>query len=132
MKFNDPKIVAEICCNHQGDLSIAKKMIKTAAEGKATVVKFQKRNNKEFLTENQYEAPHPNKMHSFGEPYGLHREFLEFTIAQHDELKIYAESLGIIYSSSVFDISSAKDIISINPEYIKVPSACNNNFKMLK
>ncbi len=132
MEFNDPKIVAEICCNHQGDLSIAKKMIKTVAEGKATVVKFQKRNNKEFLTDNQYKAPHPNKMHSFGEPYGLHREFLEFTIAQHDELKIYAESLGIIYSSSVFDISSAKDIISINPEYIKVPSACNNNFKMLK
>jgi N-acetylneuraminate synthase len=71
-------------------------------------------------------------MHSFGEPYGVHREFLEFSIDQHKELKDYSESLGIMYSSSTFDICSAKEIISLNPEYIKVPSACNNHFSMLR
>ena len=71
-------------------------------------------------------------MHSFGEPYGVHREFLEFSIDQHRELKDYAESLGIIYSSSTFDVSSAKEIITLNPDYIKVPSACNNHFAMLR
>ncbi len=132
MIYKEPHIVAEICCNHQGDIDIAKKMIETAANGKATVAKFQKRNNKEFLTEKQYNTPHPNKMHSFGEPYGIHREFLEFNIDQHNELKLYAESLGIIYSCSTFDTTSANEIIKLNPEYIKVPSACNNNFEMLK
>ena len=132
MIYKKPHIVAEICCNHQGDINIAKKMIETAAQGKATVAKFQKRNNKEFLTENQYNAPHPNKMHSFGEPYGAHREFLEFTLDQHQDLKLYAEKLGIIYSCSTFDTTSAKEIIELNPEYIKVPSACNNNVEMLK
>tara|TARA_B100000963_G_scaffold108979_2_gene94851 strand:- start:4085 stop:4951 length:867 start_codon:yes stop_codon:yes gene_type:complete len=132
MIYKEPHIVAEICCNHQGNIDIAKKMIETAANGKATVAKFQKRNNKEFLTEKQYNTPHPNKMHSFGEPYGIHREFLEFNIDQHNELKLYAESLGIIYSCSTFDTTSANEIIKLNPEYIKVPSACNNNFEMLK
>ena len=132
MIYKEPHVVAEICCNHQGNIDIAKKMIETAANGKATVAKFQKRNNKEFLTDTQYNTPHPNKMHSFGETYGLHREFLEFNIDQHNELKLYAESLGIIYSCSTFDTTSAKEIIKLNPKYIKVPSACNNNFEMLK
>ena len=132
MIYKEPHIVAEICCNHQGDIKIAKKMIEIAANGKATVAKFQKRNNKEFLTNKQYNSPHPNKMHSFGEPYGVHREFLEFTFDQHKELKCYAEQLGIIYSCSTFDTTSAKEIIELNPEYIKVPSACNNNVEMLK
>ena len=132
IKYNKPNVVAEICCNHQGDMEIAKRMIRVAFEAKATVAKFQKRNNKEFLTEAQYNAPHPNKMHSFGEPYGAHREFLEFSIEQHNDLKLYAESFGIMYSSSTFDVSSAKEIITLNPEYIKVPSACNNHFAMLR
>ena len=44
----------------------------------------------------------------------------------------YAEELGLIYSSSVWDVTSAVEIISLNPKFIKVPSACNNNFDMLK
>ena len=91
-----------------------------------------KRNNKELLTEKQYNDPHPNPMHSYGDTYGEHREYLEFDINQHKELKKYAESLGIIYSTSVWDTTSAKEIISLNPELIKVPSACNNHFEMLK
>ena len=96
------------------------------------VAKFQKRNNKELLTEEQYNAPHSNPMHSYGNSYGAHREFLEFDVNQHKELKEYAESLGIIYSTSVWDTTSAKEIVSLNPELIKVPSACNNHFEMLK
>ena len=39
-----PKAIAEIGCNHKGDMSIAKELIMTAATYcKADVVKFQKR-----------------------------------------------------------------------------------------
>ena len=76
--------------------------------------------------------PHPNPMHSYGETYGAHREFLEFNIIQHKELKEYAESEGLTYSTSVWDVTSTKEIVSIDPELIKVPSACNNHFEMLK
>ena len=44
----------------------------------------------------------------------------------------YCEELGIRYSTSVWDVTSAKEIVSLTPELIKVPSACNNNFEMLK
>ena len=130
--YKIPKVIAEIGCNHKGEINIAKQLLKVAAESGVLVVKFQKRNNKELLTEKQYNDPHPNPINSYGDTYGEHREFLEFDINQHSILKEYAENLGLIYSSSVWDITSAKEIVSINPEFIKIPSACNNHFEMLK
>ena len=127
-----PKVIAEIGCNHKGEIEIAKQLLKVAADSGVEVAKFQKRTNKELLTEEQYNAPHPNPINSYGDTYGAHREFLEFDISQHKELKDYAENLGLIYSTSVWDTTSAKEISSINPELIKVPSACNNHFEMLK
>lgn len=99
---------------------------------KVDIVKFQKRNPKELLTEEQYNAPHPNPHNSYGDTYGEHREFLEFNLEQHRELKKYSEKFGLIYSSSVWDMTSAKEIASLNPKMIKIPSAMNTNFKMLE
>lgn len=127
------KIIAEIGCNHKGDMQIAKELIVTAASFcKADVVKFQKRNNKELLSEEEYSAPHPNPANSYGDTYGEHREFLEFDIEQHKQLKEWCDEFGVIYSTSVWDLTSAKEIISLNPELIKIPSACNLNKAMLE
>ena len=127
-----PRVIAEIGCNHKGEMEIAKQLLKVAADSGVEVAKFQKRNNKELLTQEQYNTPHPNPINSYGDTYGAHREFLEFDLNQHKELKEYAESLGLIYSTSVWDSTSAKEIASINPDLIKVPSACNNHFEMLE
>jgi sialic acid synthase len=131
-KYLKPYVIAEIGCNHKGDIEIAKELIKIAKIFcNVDAVKFQKRNNKELLTEEQYNAPHPNSNNSYGTTYGAHREFLEFDVLQHEELKNYCESIGITYSTSVWDTTSAKEIASLSPEFIKIPSACNNNFEML-
>ena len=130
--YNRPKVIAEIGCNHKGEIEIAKQLLRVAAESGVEVAKFQKRNNKELLTKEQYNTPHPNPINSYGDTYGAHREFLEFNVNQHKELKEYAESLGLVYSTSVWDTTSAKEIVTLNPELIKVPSACNNHFEMLK
>lgn len=132
MNYKKPYIIAEIGCNHKGDMQIAKELISMAKIfGNADAVKFQKRNNRDLLTEAQYNEPHPNPINSYGDTYGAHREFLEFDITQHEELKNYCEEIGITYSTSVWETTSAKEITSINPEFIKIPSACNNNFEML-
>lgn len=132
MIYKKPKLIAEAGCNHKGEMSIAKDLIKIAAlYCKADIIKFQKRNNKELLTEEQYNAPHPNPINSYGDTYGEHREFLELTVDQHKELKDYCEDFGIVYSTSVWDLTSAKEIASIEPELIKIPSACNNHKEML-
>ena len=132
MHYKSPKVIAEIGCNHKGEMRIAKELLEIASQSGILVAKFQKRNNKEFLTKEQYNAPHPNPINSYGDTYGSHRDFLEFGIEEHKELKEFAESLGIIYSTSVWDISSSKEIISLSPDLIKVPSACNNHFEMLQ
>lgn len=128
-----PKIVAEIGCNHKGDLSVAKQMIATAAKFcKADVAKFQKRDVRTLLTPEQFAAPHPNPMHAYGPTYGEHREMLEFTIDQHRAFQQACHDAGIEYASSVWDVVSAREIASLSPPYIKVPSASNLNWPMLE
>ena len=130
--YKKPFVIAEIGCNHKGEMEIAKELIKIAKIFcNVDAVKFQKRNNKELLTEEQYNKPHPNPANSYGETYGEHREFLEFDLDEHAELKEYCDEIGIVYSTSVWDTTSAKEIASLHPEFIKIPSACNNNFDML-
>ncbi|WP_298352455.1 N-acetylneuraminate synthase family protein [uncultured Dokdonia sp.] len=130
--YKAPYTIAEIGGNHKGDMEIAKEMIKVAAIFcKVDAVKFQKRHNIELLTKEQYEAPHPNPINSYGDTYGAHREFLEFDVNQHAELKAFCEELGITYATSVWDTTSAKEIAGLHPEFIKIPSACNNHYEML-
>ena len=130
--YEKPKVIAEIGCNHMGSIEIAKDLIRLAKESNADVAKFQTRDNKLLLTEEQYNTPHPNPINSYGKTYGEHREFLEFNLDQIIELKNYCESIGIIYSTSVWEVNSAKMISNLKPSFIKVPSACNNNFEMLE
>lgn len=130
-----PFVIAEVGCNHMGDLELAKKFIKVAKETcNVDAVKFQKRDI-DTWTERYpelYNAPHPNPYNSYGDTYKSHRENLEFDLGQHKELKEYCESLGVIYSTSVWDMKSAREIASINPQFIKIPSACNTNIEMLE
>lgn len=131
--YNKPYIIAEAGCNHMGQMKIAKELIQTAAVFcKADAIKFQKRCPRELLTPEQYNAPHPNPANSYGATYGEHREFLEFTVEQHRQLKEWCEEAGITYATSVWDMTSAKEITGLNPKFIKIPSACNNHYAMLQ
>ena len=137
--MNKPVVIAEIGCNHKGDMEIAHKMIKLLGTFKLLnedayidIVKFQKRTPKELLSEDEYNAPHPNPRNSYGATYGEHREFLEFNLEQNRQLKKWCEEEGLIYSTSTWDLTAAKEIVQLNPKLIKVPSASNLNFEMLK
>ncbi|UQY80018.1 N-acetylneuraminate synthase [Candidatus Hepatincola sp. Av] len=130
--YQKPIVISEIGANHKGSMDIAKELILLSKQAGCNIAKFQKRTPKELLTKEQYKAPHPNPYHAYGATYGEHREFLEFTQEQHAELKKYAESINIEYSTSVWDVTSAKEMVALNPKFLKVPSACNNHYEMLK
>ena len=132
LKYFRPKTIAEIGCNHKGDIELAFDLIKLAKECGAGIAKFQKRNNKELLSEEQYNAPHPNPINSYGNTYGEHREYLEFNVEQHKLIKDFCENLDIEYSTSVWDVTSAKEMSKLNPRMLKVPSASNTHFDMLE
>jgi N-acetylneuraminate synthase len=131
--MEQPIVVAEVGCNHCGSLDIAQEMIKIAAFFcKADYIKFQKRCPTELLPIESYNSPHPNPANSYGDTYGLHREYLELNIKQHFQLYEWCQQYGIKYACSVWDMTSAKEIISLSPDFIKIPSASNTNLDMLK
>jgi len=128
-----PSVIAEIGCNHMGQMDIAHEMIKVAAQFcKVDVIKFQKRSNRNLLSPEEFNAPHPNQMHAYGDSYGEHREFLEFDLDQHRQLKNWCEEWGCRYSTSVWDLISARDVASLSPDMLKVPSACNTDQELLQ
>ncbi len=131
--YKKPFVIAEAGCNHMGRMEIAKDLIETAAHFcRADAIKFQKRCPKELLTPEQYNAPHPNPVNSYGKTYGEHREFLEFDADQHAQLKKWCEEAGILYATSVWDLTSAREIAALHPVFIKIPSACNTHTAMLE
>jgi N-acetylneuraminate synthase len=133
MSIRNPILIAEIGCNHKGDMSIARQFIDTAQNFCGVkYVKFQKRNPRELLDEAQYNSPHPVPENAYGPTYGAHREALEFSVEQHRELKAYCDEKGLVYSSSVWDVTSLLEIISLNPTFIKIPSATNTHTDLLE
>ena len=130
--YQKPIVIAEIGCNHMGEFEIARELITLAKDCGADIAKFQKRDNKLLLTEEQYNSSHPVEENSYGSTYGKHRDYLEFDQKQHRELKSFCESIGIEYSTSVWDSNSARATSQLKPRFIKVPSACNNNYELLE
>jgi N-acetylneuraminate synthase len=109
----------------------AKQLIKLAKICDADYVKFQKRNPDESTPEHIKNKPHPNTAYAYGSTYLEHRKNLELTLDQHRELRDYCQDLGIGYSSSVWDLTSAHEIISLQPDFIKVGSPSNNNHELI-
>jgi N-acetylneuraminate synthase len=69
---------------------------------------------------------------SYDDTYGAHREFLEFDVDQHRELMEYCNTTGLGYSTSVWDTTSANEIVSLKPDLIKAGSPSNQHFEMVK
>lgn len=123
-------IIAEAGQNHQGDISIAKKMILAAKAIGADCVKFQKSFLPEKFTKSAlsraYDVPN-----SFGRTYGEHKEFLEFSLQQYRELQAYAKEVGIQLTASAMDIQALQDLYELEVPFVKIGSGDTNNFEML-
>jgi N-acetylneuraminate synthase len=128
----EPVLIAELGATHIGDMDRARKLILLAKESGANIVKFQKRCPKESVPQKLWNEPHPNEFYSYGKTYLEHREKLELSQKQHAELKKHCERIEIEYFCSVWDQTSAKEIIELEPKRIKIPSAMNTNWSLIK
>ena len=113
-------IVAEIGCNHQGSVSIAKEMVAEAKRCGCNYVKFQKRDLASIpkeLAKNNYTGPN-----SFGTTYLEHREALEFDLRQWIELSDHAYNVGIGLFGTAFDLVSASFLEQLECDFVKIGS----------
>ena len=125
-----PRSVADVCCNHQGSLATAEKMVQILATYcDVDVIKFQKR-TVEAMSKEKLERPYTGPQ-SFGQTYGEHRKRLEFNIQEHALLKEFCEVYNKEYCCSVWDMQAAQEIVSLAPNTIKIPSAKNTDFEMI-
>ena len=124
-------IIAEIGQNHQGDINIAKKMIKMVKECGADVAKFQKTTIESKFNYKALNRPYIGK-NSWGKTYGEHKKYLEFSDEEFIELKNYAEEIGIIFTASGMDIPAFNFLNKINVPFFKIGSGDTNNLELIK
>ncbi|CAG11542.1 unnamed protein product [Tetraodon nigroviridis] len=124
-------IIAEIGQNHQGDIEIAKKMIKMAKDCGADCAKFQKSELEDKFNRRALERPYTSK-HSWGKTYGEHKRHLEFSHDQYEELQKYAEEVGIFFTASGMDEMAVEFLHELKVPFFKVGSGDTNNFPYLE
>ncbi|CAH1155220.1 unnamed protein product [Phaedon cochleariae] len=124
-------IIAEIGQNHQGDLDIAKQLIKTAKDCGADCAKFQKTSLRDKFTESALNKPYVSA-NAFGTTYGEHKSALEFTEEEFKLLQEYANTMGILFTASAMDPISLDFLIRIKVPFVKIGSGDANNFLLLE
>ena len=124
-------VIAEIGCNHQGDIEKAKSIITKAKQAGANAVKLQKRNNNELFTQSMYDMPYINE-NSFGKTYGEHREFLELNKSEYIELQQHAKDLDITLFATPFDFQSVDFLADLNMPAYKIASGDITNIPLIK
>jgi len=113
-------VIAEIGINHNGEINIAKDLIKSAKEAGCDAVKFQKRTidvvyTKEFLNSFR-ESP-------WGTTQRAQKEALEFGLREYQEIDTYCKEVGIEWFASAWDLESKKFLKQFNCKYNKIASA---------
>ena len=116
-----PFIIAEIGNNHNGNLDLAKEMLKICKKINVDAVKFQVKDIETAFPKELLDKPYtgPN---SFGKTYREHKEALEFS---KDELKViydYARELGIICFATPFDVKSVNVLEELDNPIYKIAS----------
>lgn len=134
--YSEPYIIAEIGANHNGDMDIAKMLIKSAKECGANAVKFQSWKPgsieaKEVYDKNQsYDDGDGGKKHfgsllEMAEKYYLREE-------QHFELSSYSKSINIDFCSTPFTKEEVDLLQKLDVPFFKTASMDINNFELLK
>jgi len=125
-------LIAEAGVNHNGDLSIAKRLIDVASEVKVDAIKFQTFKAEELLLKNTSKAKYQKINTDIDENFYEMIKKYEFTKEDFQSIVNYCKEKNIIFLSTPFDHSSVHWLEEFNVPAYKVGSGDMNNFPLLK
>lgn len=120
-KIEKPYLIAEIGINHNGDLSIAKRLIDAAFACQWDCVKFQKRVPEISVPEAQRNIMRDTPWGRM--TYLEYKKKLELGKKEYDYIDAYCKEKPITWTASVWDLPSLEFILKYNVPFIKIPSA---------
>ena len=123
-------IIAEIGNNHQGDIELAKQLVRDAARANVDCVKFQMRNMKK-LYKNKGDVK--DNSADLGAQYTLDLlAKFQLTNDQLYEVFDYAKEIGVMPLCTPWDLDALKDLENYGMKAYKVASADFTNYELLE
>jgi len=121
-------ITAEIGINHNGDIDIAKKLIKMSKECGCDAVKFQKRTIEKVYSKEALDALRESP---WGETNRDQKMGLEFNKKEYDEINSYCVNENIEWFASAWDVDSQIFLKNYDLKYNKIASAMLTHNELL-
>lgn len=128
-----PYLIAEIGSNHNGDMELCRRMVKSAKENGADAVKFQSFSNRSLISKAEYDrnTEYSDKKKHFGTLKQMVDAF-QFTPDMHRETAAYCRELGIDFMSTPFAPDEVALLASLDVPAIKVASMDINHPVLLR
>lgn len=125
-------IIAEAGVNHNGSLTIAKKLVDQAVAAGADAIKFQTFKTENVISINAPKADYQKK-HTFKDETQFDMvKKLELDKNAHIELIEYCKDKGILFLSTPFDLESIDLLNMLNLKIFKIPSGEITNLPYLR
>jgi len=125
-------IIAEAGVNHNGDISMAKKLVDIASDAGADFVKFQTFSADRLVVETALKAEYQKITTDVLESQQNMLRKLELTEEMHHELIEHCRRREIRFLSTGFDVESINFLDSLGIEIFKIPSGEITNLPYLR
>ena len=143
MRKKYPYVIAEIGGNHNGNMDLAKQMIKTAKECGADAIKFQLYRKQDLWTNDHLEELNQglvkleNVSNWTTKELGLNNIFEQIELfsvqeKEHIEYFDYARKIGIEYSTSTFTKNDVDFCVDQKVAFLKVASCDVTNLDLIE
>ncbi len=122
-------VIAEAGINHNGKLTLAKKLVDAAVDAEADAIKFQKRNLPSLYPSDMLENPAKYEQ-NFQYMLPILQQ-VELSKNDYIEIRKYADSKNIDFICTPFDLPSAKFTYDTGLHAFKISSADLTNYPLL-
>lgn len=124
------KVVAEIGVNHNGSLELAEELVSRCAEAGADYAKFQTFRARDVASERAAQAAYQQTGGKGGRQVDM-LSVLELSEPDFERLVRFCAEVGIGFLTTAHDLQSARFVLGLGSDYLKVASGDVTNYPLL-